>query len=119
MKFALYIFTFILAAQSLSFAGEITRGVPEAAPKISIGNANVASPTDISAILSSSEKDLQYMLDHYSDTELRNFAISLNNAQIIAAKQNNLPIPQKLSKETLNNREKIANYLRSLYDYKY
>lgn len=118
MKFALYVFAFILTIQS-SFAGEITRGVPDVSPKISVGNANVASPTDISAILHTSEKDLQYMLDHYSDAELRNFAISLNKAQIVAAKQNNLPIPQKLSKETLNSREKIANYLRSLYNYEY
>ncbi len=118
MKYALFLFTFFITVQT-SIAGEITRGAPTPSSKMSVGNANVASPTDISAILHTSEKDLQYMLDHYSDAELRNFAISLNRAQIIAAQQNNLSIPQKLSNETLNNREKIADYLRSLYDYKY
>lgn len=62
------------------------------------------------------EKNIEYMLEHYTDGELRNYAKALNQQQIDAAKAAKMQIPEKLSEETLKSRKKIGQYLRSYFN---
>lgn len=116
-----YIWSFLVLAALLQSAGaiEITRGVAEAPEKISVGNINVVSPTDIAKSERSFERELLYMMTHYSDAELRRLAVSLNRHEILIAKKNNQVPPEKLDDSVLSNREKIADYIRSIHQYKY
>lgn len=65
------------------------------------------------------EKNIDFMLEHYTDAELRNYAKALNQQQIDAAKATGAPIPEKLSEETLKSRKKIGEYLRAYFNIYY
>lgn len=65
------------------------------------------------------EKDIDYILEHYTDGELRNYAKTLNTKAIETAKANGDPLPEKLSEDTLRNRKKIGEYLRSYFEIPY
>lgn len=65
------------------------------------------------------EKNINYMLEHYTDGELRNYAKMLNKQEIENAKKNNLPVPEELSEDVLKSRKKIGEYLRSYFQIPY
>lgn len=65
------------------------------------------------------KKNIDYMLEHYTDGELRNYAKSLNLQAIDAANRHGEQPPAKLSEETLNSRQKIGEYLRSYFGIDY
>lgn len=117
---------YLLPLLALSFilcqnaaAGEITRGVKAEPAKISTGNANFISPTDILEATRPMERDVQYILNTYSDAQLRQYVVALNKSQILTAKQAKTAVPEKISNSVLQDREKMAEYLRSFYQYKY
>ena len=58
------------------------------------------------------EKNIRYILEHYTDGELRNYARALNMQEIESARASGSAMPEKLTEETLSSREKIGEYLR-------
>ena len=115
----LYLLIFAAFVQN-AYAGEISRYVKkntEAEPIV--GNSNIISPDKVSTAQYPLDQSLRDMLDSYSDAELRNLAKAYNQAEITAAKRNNKPVPPELDAETLGSREKIGEYLRSIYQYQY
>lgn len=118
MKKFLFLLFFCLLAANAS-AGDIAGSAWQNAEKDSVGNLNVISPTDAAAVQYPAEKSLQYMLDNYSDKELRELVISYNKAERETARRNKTVIPEKVGKETLQSRENMAEYLRSFYQYRY
>lgn len=65
------------------------------------------------------EKNINYMLEHYTDGELRSYAKTLNEQAIKMAKEKGEPEPEKLSEETLKSRKKIGEYLRTYFNIPY
>ena len=65
------------------------------------------------------EKELNFVLEHYTDGELRNYARVLNMQQIEEAKAAGKPVPEKISEEILQDRAKLAEYIRSCYNLPY
>lgn len=112
--FAMFLMLICTAAQ----AGTITRGVEEQ-KKLQVPLLNVISPTDVAKTQTGANRSVQLILDTYSDEELRNYAVRVNNADRKAARLSGQLIPAKLNENTLNNREKIGEYLRSRYKFKY
>lgn len=84
-----------------------------------VGNMNVPAPEDIANMQLYSNKEIEYMIQHYSTPELAKIAIQLNRAQTAIAKKNRQIPPARLTKEILTNKEKIADYLRSQYKFSY
>lgn len=62
------------------------------------------------------EKNIEFMMEHYTDGELRNYVKALNQAQIDSAKANGEPLPEKLSEDTLKSRKKIEEFLRAYFN---
>ncbi len=118
MKKFLFLLIFCLLAEN-AFAGDIFRSAVKPVPKEPVGNLNVISPTDVATVQYFAEKSLQYILDNYSDRELRELVISYNKAEREAARRNKTVMPEKVDKETLQSRENMAEYLRSFYQYRY
>lgn len=84
-----------------------------------VSNLNVPAPEDIADIQLYSNKDIEYMVENYSTPELAKIAIRLNKAQTAMAKMNGTTLPQRLTREILTNKQKIADYLRSQYKFSY
>lgn len=84
-----------------------------------IGNYNVPSPNDVAKAQLPLDREVQYMLDNYSLPQLAQYAVQINKSQIAAAKRSGREVPAKLTKEILSDREKIGEYLRSIYRYRY
>ena len=118
MKNLLFLLSIMLLALPVQ-AGTITREVQKQPEKTSIGNTKAIPPEDVIAAQSAYQRQIQYMLDNYSDAELRNYTKAINNAEIQAAKLRGNPVPATLGYDTLHNREKMGKYLRSLQRYKY
>ena len=117
--------TTLIVLLSLSFtltfaqAGEIFRA-PKKEKEIETTDVlYVIPPQQIADVQYPSDKNVQYMLDNYSLERMAQYAIRLNSAQIKAAEAQGTPAPAKLSRETLQSKDKIAEYLRSLYRYEY
>lgn len=83
------------------------------------GNIYAPKISSISQAQFSSNKEIQYMLENSSLPELARYAIRINQAQIEAAKRSGRTPPEKLTREILSDRDKIADYLRSLYKYQH
>lgn len=115
----LYLLIFAAFVQNAS-AGEITRYVKKnTETETIVGNSNIISPDKVSVAQYPLDKSLHDVLESYSDAELRNLAIAYNQAEITEARRNHKPVPPKLDSETLGSREKIGEYLRSIYQYQY
>ncbi|MCQ2734961.1 MAG: hypothetical protein MJ212_03300 [Alphaproteobacteria bacterium] len=84
-----------------------------------VNEANVPSPKDIAKIQLESNKRVEYMVENYTLPELAQYAIRMNEAQRNSAKLNGTQIPPRLTREILEDRNKIADYLRSQYKYTY
>ncbi|MBO6281978.1 MAG: hypothetical protein J6N49_05570 [Alphaproteobacteria bacterium] len=82
-------------------------------------NAYVPAPSQIASIQLSTNKRIQYMIDNYTTPQLAQHAIQLNQAEIQAAKLSGQEPPAKLTRAILEDREKIADYLRDHYKFKY
>ena len=78
-------------------------------------NANEPSLTEIAKIQSGTNQEIEYMLDNYSLPQLAQYAVRVNRAQREAAKRAGTTLPPKLTREILQDREKIGQYLRSQY----
>ncbi|MBQ8672117.1 MAG: hypothetical protein IJ525_06320 [Alphaproteobacteria bacterium] len=85
----------------------------------SVMDAYVPSPVNVIEAQHGSNKDIQYMLDNYSLPELARYAMNINKRAIKEAKIRNTTPPPKLTREILTDREKIGEYLRSLYKFEY
>src|SRR5574344_2152741 len=97
----------LLCIYTTSFAGSINRISANEIKKPTretIANANVVSPTDVANAQRSGNLHIQRMLDTYTDGQLREYALSVNKAQIAAARLNGTTPPEKLSTEVLSNR---------------
>ena len=82
-------------------------------------NWNVASPTDIAEARRTDMSQIEYMADNYSLSELALYAVRLNKSQIETAKRSGVTPPAKLTRDILQDRDKIVDYLRHQYDFKY
>ncbi len=119
MKYGLIFLLSLVMAQNAA-AGTITRQrAYKETPKADIGNQNIISPDEMADMMHPADKSLQYMLDNYSDRDLRAYAISVNKSERALARSLNQPLPDKLDKETLSDRKQIIEYLRSFYQYRY
>lgn len=123
---------FILALAILLYsvnvsAGEIRRLTPQdtveakkaedAIEKIDL--LNVPSPEAIVAAQSVENAQLEYMMQHYTTEQMAQYAIRISRAQRAAAKKAGQPLPEKLTKEQLQSKEALRDYLRSMYNFKY
>lgn len=102
-----------------AYAGEITKVTSKLENAEQTEVFYMVPPQKISAVQYSAEKNIQYMLDNYSLERMAQYAVRLNQAEIKAAEMQGTQIPAKLSPETLQSKDKIAQYLRSLYRYEY
>ena len=84
-----------------------------------VGNAYVASPTNVAKAQRSFNNRLQNMYDTYSLPELAQQALHINQARIRAAKRNGEEPPAVLSREILSDRDKIIEYLKEEYKVRY
>jgi len=82
-------------------------------------NAYVPSPNQVAGVQLSANKRIQYMVDNYTTPKLAQFAVRLNQSEIQAAKLSGQKPPATLSRAVLEDREKIADYLREHYKFKY
>ena len=85
----------------------------------SVQNAYVPAPKDVAKIQLESNKRVEYMIENYTLPELAQYAVRMNEAQRNAAKLSGEQIPPRLTREILEDRNKIADYLRSQYKYNY
>lgn len=119
IRIALVMFLSLSFASTVAQAGEIIRA-PKKEKNIEPTEVfYMVPPQQIADVQHPSEKSIQYMLDNYSLERMAQYAIRLNSAQIKAAEAQGTPVPAKLSRETLQSKDKIAEYLRSLYRYEY
>lgn len=84
-----------------------------------VGDLYVPAPEDIANIQIYSNREIEYMVKHYSTAKLAKVAIDMNRAQTAAAKRNGTKPPARLTKEILSDKAKIAEYLRSQYKFSY
>ena len=89
--------------------------VPQSEAEENVTNLHEESPEEIAIIERSGNHRVQYMLDNYTLAEMAQYAIEYNKAQIAAAKNGETTPPQRLTKEILQDKEKIAEYLRSQF----
>ena len=82
-------------------------------------NSNVPSPREVVNIEASNNRHIQYMIDNYTLPQLAQQAIQLNKAEIEQAKADKKAVPAKLTREILEDRDKIADYLRQHYKFRY
>lgn len=61
-------------------------------------------------------QDIVYMMNNYSLEEMAQYAVRINKADRQAAEAAGKVLPAKLSRETLQDKELIAEYLRSRYN---
>lgn len=92
----------------------------EELPVISVGNSYDISPVSVAKDNMQNIRSLNYMLENYTDRQLRTFAKSINHTEIVNAKKlhekdSEVVIPEELSEETLGSREKLGEYLREHY----
>ena len=80
---------------------------------------NVPSPTDIVSAQYAENANLEYMIEHYTTEELAQYAIRVSRAQRDAARRTGQPLPEKLTKEQLQSKEALRDYLRSMYNFSY
>lgn len=84
-----------------------------------VNNAYVPSPKDVAKMQLESNKRIEYMIENYTLPELAQYAVRMNDAQRNAARLSGEQMPPRLTREILENRNKIADYLRSQYKYNY
>ena len=118
MKNIIFTLAFLFSI-SPCFAGSITPKNPSVTEKEKIGNLHIASPTDIAEIQRVNNYNIHKMIDTKSLKELATYAKKLNRAEINAALKNGTPPPPVLSDEILQSKEKITQYLKSMYTYNY
>ena len=84
-----------------------------------LGNISDIPPAKVAKIQQHSTKFIEDMIRNMSDEDLKKYVKAINNAEIRAAKQSGRKVPPLLDEATLNNRDKIREYLRSAYKYTY
>lgn len=84
-----------------------------------VADKYVVSPAKIAKAQHGMNSHLQRMYDTYSLPELARHALHLNQAQIRAAKRRGTEVPKPLTREILSDRDKIIEYLKSEYEFKY
>ena len=84
-----------------------------------VADKYVVSPVKAAKAQHTMNSHLQRMYDTYSLPELARHALRLNQAQIRAAKRNGTTVPKPLTREILTDRDKIIEYLKSEYEFKY
>ncbi len=65
------------------------------------------------------EKEIDYIVEHSTNGELRDYAKMLNMKEREEAKLAGITLPEKLSDEILNDKEKLIEYIRSCYKFPY
>jgi hypothetical protein len=84
-----------------------------------LGNISDIPPAKIAEIQRYKNKSIDDMVEKMSDKELKKYIKAMNKAEIESAKQSGRKIPPLLDENTLNDKEKIKEYLRSTYKYTY
>ena len=111
----------ILLFTTAASAGEIRRLTPQdqMPEKEKIDILNVPSPEDIVSAQYAENLNLQYMMDHYTTEQMAQYPIRISRAQRDAARRAGQPLPPKLTKEQLQSKEAMRDYLRSMYNFSY
>jgi len=112
-KFFIYVVVFVMGISSAKAL------LGDGVDMRTVSDLNVPAPEDIANIQLYSNKDIAYMVENYSTPELAKIAIKLNKAQIAMAQKNGTTPPDKLTREILTDKQKIADYLRSQYKFSY
>ena len=108
MKLPVLIFSIMLIS-NLCQAADISQTETLYAPK----------PKDVAQAQLSTYKDVEYMVENYSLPELARVAIRINKVAIAQARKNGTTPPAKLTREMIQDREKLADYIRSQYKFTY
>lgn len=109
---SLIIFTSLYTAPAKALIGDMV-------DMRTVGDLNVPAPEDIAEIQRYSNREINYMVEHYSTPQMAKYVIQVNKAQIAAAKRDGTPVPPRLTKEILSDKNKMADYLRSQYKFRY
>lgn len=113
MRYILF-FALLLISTPIT-AGEIMPLPEDYAITQSADTSKASAPTQVNP-KKQGYRDIIYMMNNYSVEEMAQYAIHLNKAERQAAASSGKPLPAKLSKEILQNKELIAEYLRSRYN---
>ncbi|MBP5216170.1 MAG: hypothetical protein J6039_06445 [Alphaproteobacteria bacterium] len=85
-----------------------------------VENLKVAAPSAIARANRLPRRELKYMEENYSTPELARYALRINRSQITQAIANKAEtLPPKLNKETLQDRQKLLDYIAENYKYEY
>ena len=80
---------------------------------------NIAPPDAITALQNTQNNEIEYMIEHYSQPELAQYAVEMYKAEVRNDKLTGKQIPPKPTREMLADKQKIGEYLRSFYKYSY
>jgi hypothetical protein len=111
-------FLFLTLALSL-YAGSAHALIGDGVDTRTVSDLNVPAPEDIANIQMYSNREINYMVKNYSVPQMAKYVIEVNKAQIATAKMNGNPLPPRLTKEILSDKNKMADYLRSQYKFSY
>lgn len=111
-------FLFLTLALSL-YASSAFALIGDGVDTRTVSDLNVPAPEDIANIQLYSNREINYMVEHYSVPQMAKYVIDVNKAQIATAKMNGNPLPPRLTKEILSDKNKMADYLRSQYKFSY
>lgn len=119
MRYIVFLSCFFLAMNAQ--AGSITHLQDRIFPTITDSDEmyNGIAPERIAKTQRATAAHIQYMLQNYSLEEMAQYAIRINNNERQIAIDANRTPPARLSQEILQDKEKIAQYLRSRFDWTY
>ena len=111
----------LLICLLISFAAPINAKIkkienkPKTEDAQTIGNINDIPPAKVAKIQRYTNKSIEDMVKNMPDKDLKEYVKALNKAEIQAAKRAGRKIPPVLDEKTLNDKDKIKEYLRSSY----
>lgn len=95
-------------------------GVASAQTNMSRANEpNIAPPEAIANLQNTQDSEIDYMVEHYSQPELAQYAVEMYKAEVRNAKLTGKALPPRPTREILSDKQKIGEYLRSFYKYSY
>ena len=80
---------------------------------------NIAPPEAVVSIQDTQDSEIEYMIENYSQPELAQYTVEMYKTAVRNAKINGNELPPKPTREILNDKQKIGEYLRSFYKFTY
>lgn len=87
--------------------------------RVSMNEANVAPPKTVVDLQNPQDTEIDYMIEHYSQPELAKYAIEMYKTEVRNAKLKGIEPPEKPTREMLEDKQKIGEYLRNFYKFSY